>query len=197
MGHSKSATSPLWDKVFPMSVCKVCGPNWNEHWVFIPPLSVLQHWKVWQYRLWSFTFGDIQNPRDFCLKVKCSKGFLDMFWNGMMASLQNLGQFLQDKYDWYKKYPKCLSLNVLKLHNRYCHIERPGYLTPSEPLDHTKSWQCDVCKKTEPAQYVNAVIRSIGEELVSLKNFVDPAMFCFGLLSNWYKKCILLPSSIQ
>ena len=73
---------------------------------------------------------------------------------------------------------------MLKLHNRYCNIERPGYLTPSEPLDHTKSWQCDVCKKTEPAQYVNAVIRSIGEELVSLKNFVDPAMFCFGLLSN-------------
>ena len=47
-----------------------------------------------------------------------------------------------------------------------CSIERPGYLTPSEPLDHTKSWQCDVCKKTEPANYVSAVIRSIGEELV-------------------------------
>ena len=62
-----------------------------------------------------------------------------------------------------------------------CSIERPGYLTPSEPLDHTKSWQCDVCKKTEPANYVSAVIRSIGEELVwFLKNFVVPAMFSFG-----------------
>ena len=88
-------------------------------------------------------------------------------------------------------------MNVLKLHNRYCHIERPGYLTPSEPLDHTKSWQCDVCKKTEPAQYVNAVIRSIGEELVSLKNFVDPAMFnfwdflLFMNLKMLYKLCFL------
>lgn len=54
-----------------------------------------------------------------------------------------------------------------------CSIERPGYLTPSEPLDHTKSWQCDVCKKTEPAQYVSAVIRSIGEELVRLER-VNP-----------------------
>ena len=78
-------------------------------------------------------------------------------------------------------------MNVLKLHNRYCHIERPGYLTPSEPLDHTKSWQCDVCKKTEPAQYVNAVIRSIGEELVSLKNFVDPAMFNFLGFCRFYE----------
>ena len=52
-----------------------------------------------------------------------------------------------------------------------CSIERPGYLTPSEPLDHTKSWQCDVCKKTEPANYVSAVIRSIGEELVCFKEF--------------------------
>ena len=46
VGHGKSATSPLWDKVFPMPVCKVSRPNWNEHWLFIPPLSVLQHWKT-------------------------------------------------------------------------------------------------------------------------------------------------------
>ena len=54
-----------------------------------------------------------------------------------------------------------------------CSIERPGYLAPSEPLDHTKSWQCDVCKKTEPAQYVSAVIRSIGEELVCLYSMIE------------------------
>ena len=62
--------------------------------------------------------------------------------------------------------------SYLQLHNRYCYIERPGYLTPSEPLDHTKSWQCDVCKKTEPANYVSAVIRSIGEELVCFRRIL-------------------------
>jgi len=60
-----------------------------------------------------------------------------------------------------------------------CSIERPGYLTPSEPLDHTKSWQCDVCKKTEPANYVSAVIRSIGEELVRLERAVPEACQSF------------------
>ena len=40
----------------------------------------------------------IQNPIDFCLKVKCTKGFFDIFWSGMTASLQNLCQFLQNKH---------------------------------------------------------------------------------------------------
>ena len=35
----------------------------------------------------------IQNTIDLWLKVDCSKVFFDIFWNGMMASLQNLGQF--------------------------------------------------------------------------------------------------------
>ena len=50
-----------------------------------------------------------------------------------------------------------------------CSIERPGYLTPSDPMDHSSTWECNVCKKTEPANYVSAVIRSIGEELVRLE----------------------------
>ena len=36
-------------------------------------------------------------------------------------------------------------------------------------LDNATSWECNACKKTEPANYVNAVIRSIGEELVRLE----------------------------
>ena len=35
----------------------------------------------------------VKNPVEVYLKVKCSKGFFHIFWNGMMASLQNLGQF--------------------------------------------------------------------------------------------------------
>ena len=34
--------------------------------------------------------------------MNCSKGFFDIFWNGMMASLQNLGKVLQKPlfYTW-------------------------------------------------------------------------------------------------
>ena len=38
-----------------------------------------------------------------------------------------------------------------------------------DPLDPGTSWECNSCKKTEPANYVNAVIRSIGEEIVRLE----------------------------
>ena len=45
------------------------------------------------------------------------------------------------------------------------------YFCPSliDPLDPGTSWECNSCKKTEPANYVNAVIRSIGEEIVRLE----------------------------
>ena len=36
-------------------------------------------------------------------------------------------------------------------------------------MDPGTSWECNSCKKTEPANYVNAVIRSIGEEIVRLE----------------------------
>ena len=39
----------------------------------------------------------IQNPIDFFIKVKCSKGFFDIFLNGMTVSLQNKGQILQNE----------------------------------------------------------------------------------------------------
>ena len=43
-----------------------------------------------------------------------------------------------------------------------------GYLSPAT-VD-AETWSCSGCKKTEPADnYVNAVIRSIGEELVRLE----------------------------
>ena len=38
----------------------------------------------------------IQNPIDFCLKVKCSKWFFGICWNLIMASLKNLDQFLEN-----------------------------------------------------------------------------------------------------
>ena len=53
-------------------------------------------YKVWQYRLWSFKLRDIKLKKN-CLKVKGFKGFFDIFWNEMMASLHNLGLFLQNK----------------------------------------------------------------------------------------------------
>ena len=53
-------------------------------------------YKVWQYQLWSFKLRDIKLKKN-CLKVKGFKGFFDIFWNEMMASLHNLGLFLQNK----------------------------------------------------------------------------------------------------
>ena len=41
------------------------------------------------------SFSEIQN------KVKFSKGFFERFWSGMITSLQNLGQFLQN--DFFKR----------------------------------------------------------------------------------------------
>ena len=70
--------------------------------------------------------------------------------------------------------PRCLDPTELNtdfssLRCPSCTIDRPGYLTPTDPLDHASPWQCECCKKTEPANYVSAVIRSIGEELVRLE----------------------------
>ena len=44
-----------------------------------------------------FLIQGYKNPIDFCIKVKCSKEFFDISQDGMMASQQNLGQFLQNK----------------------------------------------------------------------------------------------------
>jgi len=51
---------------------------------------------LWQYRLWSFTFRDTKS-NIFCLKMKSSKGFFDIFLNKMLESLQNLGPINKNK----------------------------------------------------------------------------------------------------
>ena len=43
------------------------------------------------------SYCGIQNPIFFCLKLRCSNGLFNIFWNEMMAGLQNLVQFLQNK----------------------------------------------------------------------------------------------------
>ena len=70
--------------------------------------------------------------------------------------------------------PRCLDPS--ELHTEFsslkcpsCSIDRHGYLVPKEPLEHASQWECSGCKKTEPSTYVNAVIRSIGEELTRLE----------------------------
>ena len=70
--------------------------------------------------------------------------------------------------------PRCLDPS--ELHTEFsslkcpsCSIDRHGYLVPKEPLEHSSHWECTGCKKTEPSTYVNAVIRSIGEELTRLE----------------------------
>ena len=39
----------------------------------------------------------LQNPRNFCRKLKCFKWFFDIFWIVIVSSLQNLGTFLLNK----------------------------------------------------------------------------------------------------
>ena len=42
----------------------------------------------------------LQNPIDFCLKVKCSNGFFDTFWKEIMASRQNFWPIWLILYFW-------------------------------------------------------------------------------------------------
>ena len=45
-----------------------------------------QQWlRQWKYQLWSFKFVDTKYDKLY-LKVKCFKGFFDIFWNGTMVS---------------------------------------------------------------------------------------------------------------
>ncbi len=40
--------------------------------------------------------------------------------------------------------------------------------TASDGAGVKSSWQCSVCKESEAGEYVNTVIKSIGEELLKL-----------------------------
>jgi hypothetical protein len=53
--------------------------------------------ETWSKSTMALPVVGLQNPSDFCLKVKRSLGFFDIFWKGMLASLQNLGLFLQNE----------------------------------------------------------------------------------------------------
>lgn len=91
-----------------------------------------------------------------------------------MWGTANRQQHLYETKFFRCRCPRCLDSTELNtefssLRCPSCTIDRAGYLTPSDPLDSSSSWECGVCKKTEPANYVSAVIRSIGEELVRLE----------------------------
>ena len=90
-------------------------------------------------RAWSFTnlaaqywitgcgvsCSGIQNAID--LKVKCFKGFFEIFWNWMMASLQNLDQFLQKDFFKHNLYWNDKIVLLVKKSNQ--NFFRSCYLT--------------------------------------------------------------------
>ena len=91
-----------------------------------------------------------------------------------MWGTANRQQHLYETKFFRCRCPRCLDPTELNtefssLRCPACSIDRHGYLTSLDPFDTSSSWGCTVCKKTEPANYVSAVIRSIGEELVRLE----------------------------
>ena len=66
------------------------------------PVSIL-----WQYLLWSFTYRDTKSNRLLPKIDVLKKDSIYVFWNGVVASLQYLSQFLQKnffKHNLYEKY---------------------------------------------------------------------------------------------
>ena len=58
-----------------------------------------------------------------------------------------------------------------------CSSSHHGFLSPLDPTASTTTtgknpsgskWQCDICGESEAGEYVNTVIKSIGEELLKL-----------------------------
>lgn len=91
-----------------------------------------------------------------------------------MWGTANRQQHLYETKFFRCRCPRCLDPTELNtefssLRCPSCSMEGNGYLIPMDPLDHSSSWECNACKKNEPASYVSAVIRSIGEELVRLE----------------------------
>jgi len=50
-----------------------------------------------------------------------------------------------------------------------CPIQNQGFLLPKDPLEHNTSWFCSICNIEEKFEYIEAVTRSIGEELIKLE----------------------------
>ena len=50
-----------------------------------------------------------------------------------------------------------------------CPVQNQGSLLPKNPLDDKTIWVCSVCDVEENPEYVEAVTRSIGEELIKLE----------------------------
>lgn len=119
--------------------------------------------------------------------VPIKKGdHIAIMYSDPMWGTANRSQHLYETKYFRCRCPRCLDPTELgtefsSLRCPSCSIDRQGYLTPIEPLNPSSSWECSVCKKTEPTNYVNAVIRSIGEELVRLERNSPEACQSFVL----------------
>lgn len=99
---------------------------------------------------------------------------ISIMYSDPMWGTANRQQHLYETKFFRCRCPRCLDPTELNtefssLRCPSCSMEGNGYLIPIDPLDHSSSWECNACKKNEPASYVSAVIRSIGEELVRLE----------------------------
>ena len=63
-----------------------------------------------------------------------------------------------------------------------CPVQQQGFLVATDPVDAAAPWRCGQCGAEEPAEYVNAVIRSIGEELIRLEKGSPEA--CLGFIKK-------------
>eukprot|EP00095_Tigriopus_kingsejongensis_P011425 maker-scaffold953_size76948-snap-gene-0.8 protein:Tk11425 transcript:maker-scaffold953_size76948-snap-gene-0.8-mRNA-1 annotation:"hypothetical protein DAPPUDRAFT_194440" len=75
--------------------------------------------------------------------------------------------------------PLELGTNFSSLRCPSCPAQANGYLSSINPLDIHSPFSCDHCHCEESADYVNAVIRSIGEELVQLEKGNPEACLTF------------------
>uniref|UniRef100_A0A0K2TV79 Protein msta n=2 Tax=Lepeophtheirus salmonis TaxID=72036 RepID=A0A0K2TV79_LEPSM len=54
-----------------------------------------------------------------------------------------------------------------------------GFLVSLDPFNYESDWKCETCNRVETPRFVNAVIRSIGEELISLEKGSPEACLSF------------------
>lgn len=72
-----------------------------------------------------------------------------------------------------------LGTNFSSLRCPNCPAQSQGFLVAKDPMNSLAAWHCAQCGNEEPADYVNAVIRSIGEELVQLEKDNPEACLMF------------------
>ncbi|XP_059080640.1 SET domain-containing protein SmydA-8-like isoform X1 [Tigriopus californicus] len=72
-----------------------------------------------------------------------------------------------------------LGTNFSSLRCPNCPAQSQGFLVAQDPMNSLAPWHCAQCGNQEPADYVNAVIRSIGEELVQLEKDNPEACLMF------------------